>query len=42
MDDVIQLIRANQLDSAYADTLNPYVSEKYRELWRAAQINEDN
>ncbi len=41
LDDVIQLIRANQLDSEYADKLNAYVSEKYRELWRAAQVNED-
>jgi hypothetical protein len=40
-DDVIQLIRVNKLPVDYVDTLNPYVAEKFRELWHAAQINED-
>ena len=42
LDDVIQLIRANQLSFDYADTLNPYVADKFRELWRAAQIRDDD
>ena len=41
LDDVIQLIRANDLAESYAEGLNPYVAEKYRELWRAAQVDED-
>ncbi len=40
-DDVIQLVRANSLPLEYADTLNPYVAEKFRELWLAAQVDED-
>ena len=40
-DDVIQLIRVNQLPLDYADALNSYVADKYRELWQAAQIDED-
>ncbi len=39
--DVIQLIRANQLTRDYADELNPYVKDKFLEMWDAAQINED-
>ncbi|MEM9185527.1 MAG: hypothetical protein AAGB00_03420 [Planctomycetota bacterium] len=41
LDDVIQLIRANELAESYAEQLNPYVAEKYRELWRAAQVEEE-
>jgi len=41
MADVMNLIRANSLPLAYADTLNPYVADKFRELWQAAQIDED-
>jgi hypothetical protein len=41
LDDVIQLIRANQLTLEYADQLNPYVQDKYRELWQAAQVEEE-
>lgn len=39
--DVIQLVRANELPLDYAETLNPYVAEKYRELWQAAQTPDD-
>jgi len=39
--DVIQLIRINALDQAYASQLNPFVQEKFIELWQAAQISED-
>lgn len=41
LDDVIQLIRANKLPKTYADTLTPYVREKFLEMWDAAQIEED-
>jgi hypothetical protein len=41
LDDVIQLIRINALDQAYASQLNPFVQEKFIELWQAAQISED-
>ncbi len=41
LDDVIQLIRVNQLPLDYADRLDPYVHAKYRELWQAAQVTED-
>lgn len=39
--DVIQLIRVNQLPLDFAQQLNPYVHEKFRELWQAAQVEED-
>lgn len=39
--DVIQLIRINGLPQNYSDQLNPFVREKYDELWQAAQITED-
>lgn len=41
LDDVIQLIRANQLAIEYADRLPPYVREKYADLWTLAQVDED-
>ena len=41
LDDVIQLIRVNQLRIEDRDKLNHYVREKYRELWLAAQVDED-
>lgn len=41
LDDVIQLIRNNQLPLDYAESLNPYVADKFRELWQAAQITDD-
>jgi hypothetical protein len=41
LDDVIQLIRNNRLPLDYADSLNPYVADKFRELWQAAQITDD-
>ena len=37
-DDVIRLIRANELGEHFADGLHPYVRDKYRELWRDAQM----
>ncbi len=39
--DVIELIRANALEDGLAESLHPFVREKYLELWRAAQVGED-
>ena len=41
LDDVIQLIRVNQLAEDFGKQLNPYVADKYRELWKLAQVVED-
>lgn len=41
-DDVIQLIRVNQLPADYVQNLDPYVASKFREMWDAAQINDDH
>lgn len=41
MADVMNLIRINRLPLDFVDTLNPYVAEKFREMWQAAQIDED-
>ncbi len=41
LDDVIQLIRINQLPESYGETLNPDVRDTFKELWQAAQISED-
>jgi hypothetical protein len=41
LDDVIQLIRANQLPLEFAQDLNPYVRDKFHQMWQAAQIDED-
>jgi hypothetical protein len=38
--DVIELIRANALPASYRDELNPYVRERFAELWEAAQTRE--
>jgi hypothetical protein len=40
-DDVIQLIRVNRLPLEYVERLNGYVADKFRELWQAAQVDED-
>ena len=39
--DVIQLIKVNRLSIDYADQLNPYVHDKFRELWQSAQVVEE-
>jgi hypothetical protein len=39
--DVIQLIRANNLPEEYSGKLHPYVADKYHELWRLAQVEEE-
>ncbi len=41
LDDVIQLIRANRLPREFAEKLDPYVREKFGEMWAAAQVEED-
>ena len=41
LDDVIQLIRANELPRDYSDKLNAYVQPKYDELWVAAQHKDE-
>ncbi len=38
--DVIELVRAVELPAEMAVDLDPYVREKYLELWRAAQIQD--
>ena len=39
--DVLEVIRAVRLPEAFVEQLDPYVREKYRELWRAAQAPGD-
>lgn len=38
--DVLELIRVLRLPEAMSSELNPYVREKYLELWRAAQTGD--
>jgi hypothetical protein len=38
--DVLELVPAAKLPAELAASLNPYVREKYEELWRAAQIED--
>ena len=38
--DVLELVRTASLPAALADHLDPYVREKYAELWRAAQVQD--
>ena len=40
--DVLEVIRAVQLPKAFAEQLNPYVRDKYLELWMAAQAPGDD
>ena len=39
--DVIELIRVNELGEKQAESLDPYVREKYLEMWQAAQASDD-
>ena len=41
LDDVIQLVRVNGLDREYADGLDPYVRQRFEQLWEAAQVDEE-
>ena len=41
LDDVIQLIKINQLSVDFESTLDPYVRAKFVEMWQLAQIEED-
>ena len=36
--DVVEVIRTLKLPAGFADELHPYVQDKYRVLWQAAQI----
>jgi len=38
--DVLEVIRVLRLSVEFAADLNPYVREKYLELWRAAQVRD--
>jgi hypothetical protein len=38
--DVLETIRALKLPAELVDELSPYVQEKYKELWQAAQTPE--
>ncbi|MDA0657716.1 MAG: hypothetical protein O2931_17310 [Planctomycetota bacterium] len=37
LDDAIQLIRCNQLQLDYAESLNPFAAEKFCDLWSPAR-----
>jgi hypothetical protein len=39
--DVLEVIRILKLPARLADELDPYVREKYRELWQAAQTEDE-
>lgn len=39
--DVIELIRENALGESFSESLHPYVGEKFRELWQAAQASDE-
>ena len=39
--DVLELVRAAALPEALADALDPSVRDKYRELWSAAQVRDE-
>jgi hypothetical protein len=41
LDDVIQLIRVNRLPREYTQTLDPWVRDKFDELWGYAQLPTD-
>lgn len=38
--DILELVRAAKLSADLAADLNPYVRDKYLELWRAAQVQD--
>ena len=38
--DVLELVRAPKLPAELASSLDPYVRDKYLELWRAAQVED--
>ncbi|PAY18216.1 hypothetical protein CKO51_17365 [Rhodopirellula sp. SM50] len=42
MADVMNLIRANGLPKDFAENLEPYVAEKFGEMWQAAQISDEH
>ena len=38
--DVMELIKVNQLEPDFEETLHPFVRAKYLELWKDAQIED--
>jgi hypothetical protein len=42
LDDVVQLIRKNGLPQSYAARLDPYVRQRFAELWQLAQYTEED
>jgi hypothetical protein len=38
--DVLEVVRILKLPAELAEELHPWVREKYRELWRAAQVED--
>ena len=42
LDDVVQLIRKNALPQDYAAKLDPYVRQRFAELWTLAQHGEED
>jgi hypothetical protein len=38
---VIELIRGNAVEESFSKTLHPYVQEKFREMWQAAQARDE-
>jgi len=42
LDDVVQLIRKHALPESFAETLDPYVREKFDEVWKLAQHSEED
>ncbi|MEL6105004.1 MAG: hypothetical protein AAFU85_03165 [Planctomycetota bacterium] len=41
LDDVIQLIKVNELPRGYAEEIHAYVRSSFLKMWQAAQVNED-
>ena len=41
MADVMNLVRVNELPLDYAESLDPYVADRFGELWQAAQVDDD-
>lgn len=39
--DVLEIVRILQLPEGLAEELDPFVREKYQELWQAAQVRDD-
>lgn len=40
-DDVIQLVRVNELPASFGETLHPYVQDAWAKYWQASQLRND-